>query len=189
MQYCEGDNLEFYLRNKETYEKGKNIINTLLKYIIENKIYWYGFAARNILVGKNTIYFVDFEKGIGNMDTDIQSFLQHNVYEEYSIFLLKKDRIYTLNDVLSVKDNYNIKVSDIKYKRYKALTIKLGYTDFISKEDYLNVLKLLLEVEEPRLIDGNFYFPSIPLYRIYKEKGMDAYCDEIIEIYNKFHKL
>ena len=80
-QYCDGTNLEFYLRSKKTHKKGVIILNELLKYFISNKYFWKDFAPRNIIIKNNIIYIVDFEKGI-NRKLNHKEYLRFNVLEE-----------------------------------------------------------------------------------------------------------
>ena len=64
MEYFDGTNLELFLKDRSTRKMGVEFLNTLIKFFIDNKIYWVDFAPRNVLISSDTIVFVDFEKGI-----------------------------------------------------------------------------------------------------------------------------
>lgn len=189
-RYCNGDNLEFYLRNEKTHKKGVIILNALLKYFISNKIFWIDFAPRNIIIKNNIIYIVDFEKGI-NRKINYKEYLRFNVLEEYSLFLLNNERIFKIDDVLLEKHEINLKykLKNIKDKRYVYIANKLGYKNIIYKSDYIYILNKILKIEEPSLINKQFVFPGVELDKIFinnkKEEALKMYSKKIVELIEK----
>lgn len=189
MEFCKGKNLEFYLRNENTYNKGQFILNKILNFLIQNQIYWLDFAARNIIVGKNEIYFVDYEKGFGRKNIKIKEFFRNHVYEEYCVFLFLKDRKYSIDEILSSKreKNNTFNLSQIKCKRCYTIAKLLGYNQTITKRQYLDILKMLITVQEPKVVDDKFYFPCVELDKIFvndnKEIALEKYCKKVINLY------
>lgn len=189
MEFCEGKNLEFYLRNKSTYPEGKQLLNELLNFFLQNKIYWLDFAARNIIIGKNEIYFVDFEKGFARKNIKVRDFLRNHVYEEYCIFLFSEDRIYSINEILELKNekNKNLNLKDINCKRCVKIAQKLGYKNKIKKSIYLEIIRMLIVAQEPKIVNNKYYFPCVDLDKIFtnKKDSLDKYCNNIIYLYEK----
>lgn len=189
MEYCDGTNLEFILRNKKTYNFGVNILNELLKFFIENGIYWIDFAPRNILIKDNKINIVDFEKGLGFYN-DIKDYLRNHVYEEYGSFSFLKDRIYMPNEIFDIeledhKKSYYIQ--DIGPKRIKTIAKLLGYKDYLTQKEYLQIIKTFIIAEEPKIINDEFVFPRVILEQILKDKNtnptaFENYALEVIKI-------
>lgn len=194
MEFCLGKNLEFYLRNRETYNEGQLILNELLQFLIENKIYWLDFAARNIIIGENEIYLVDYEKGFARKNTKIKDFFRNHVYEEYCIFLFLKDRRYNFEEILDLKNEKNdmIDISKIKCIRSSKLAELLGYKKNITKKEYLNILKMLIDVQEPKIVENKFYFPCVDFDKIFsnkkKETALEEYCKKVIHLYSEKNK-
>ncbi|MBE6156249.1 MAG: hypothetical protein E7161_00680 [Firmicutes bacterium] len=195
MQYCEGKNLEFYLRNEKTHKEGVEYLNALLNFFIENRIYWIDFAPRNILIGKGKIYLVDFEKGIAPKNIKIYNYLRNHVYEEYCLFLFEDERIFNLDFVFKIRDtekNDFYYLKDIKSYRIKAIARHLGYHNTLTNEEYLNIWKMLILVEEPKLINNNIYFGGVDLDKIFINKdyflALDEYSLKIIEMYERLYK-
>lgn len=192
LEYCNGENLEFLLRNKKTHKKGVTIINCLLNFFIENRIYWADFAPRNIILNKDNIYIVDFEKGIRNK-INLRNYLRINVLEEYCLFLLKNERLYNINDILLQKNERNIKykINNIKDKRYLNIAKQLGFKDIIDKKEYLFLLHMILKIEEPQLINGKFYFPGVEFDKIFvkneKEKALKIYSKKIVGLIKEYN--
>lgn len=189
MEFCKGKNLEFYLRNKDTYNEGQLILNELLYFFIQNKIYWLDFAARNIIIGKNEIYFVDYEKGFARKNTKIKDFFRNHVYEEYCVFLFLRDRKYNFDEILSLKNEKNSKFSlnQIKCQRCHKIAQLLGYNKTITKKQYLDILKMIIIVQEPKIVNNKFYFPCVEFDKIFinenKEIALEKYCKEVINLY------
>lgn len=189
MEFCKGKNLEFYLRNENTYTEGQLILNKLLDFFIKNKIYWLDFAARNIIVGENKIYFVDYEKGFARKNIKIKEFFRNHVYEEYCVFLFLKDRKYNVDEILNLRreKNSTFNLSEIKCKRCYKIAQLLGYTKTITKKQYLDILKMIITVQEPKIINDKFYFPCVELDKIFinetKEKALEKYCKKVINLY------
>jgi len=195
MQYCKGKNLEFYLRNKDTHTEGVEILNSLLKFLIDNKIYWIDFAPRNILIGDDKIYLVDFEKGIAPKNINVYNYLRNHVYEEYCLFLFKDERIFDLEFVFNIRDEekesfYSLK--DINSQRIKSIARHLGYDDILTSEEYLDILKMLILVEEPKLIRNKFFFSGVELDKIFIKKdyflALNEYSLKVIEMYEQLYK-
>ena len=153
MEFCKGKNLEFYLRNENTYNEGQLILNKLLDFFVQNKIYWLDFVARNIIVGENKIYFVDYEKGFARKNIKIKEFFRNHVYEEYCVFLFLKDRKYNIDEILDLKreKNSTFNLSEIKCKRCYKVAQLLGYNKTITKKQYLDILKMIITVQDLKL--------------------------------------
>ena len=191
MQFCYGKNLEFILRNEETHNLGCTILNELLKFFIVNKIFWVDFAPRNILINNNKIILVDFEKGLLPKNTKVYDYLRNHVYEEYCLFLFENERIYSDNFVFRIRKNeknkiYNI--SEIKSIRIKKMAIKFGYNKQMTNDKYIEILKIFVLVEKPKIIDEKFYFPGVYLDSIITDNNnlyIDKYISKVLELYNK----
>lgn len=189
MEYCDGVNLEFVLRNKTSYNFGVNILNELLKFFIENNLYWIDFAPRNILITDKKINFVDFEKGIGSYN-DVKEYLRNHVYEEYGSFSFLEDRILTPNDVFDLEateSEYIHYMSDIGPKRIKAIAKLLGLNEKLSHRQYLQIVKMFIIAEEPQIIGNDYFFPRVMLEQILKDKNVnpesfDNYAKKILSI-------
>lgn len=173
MSYCEGENLECLLCTSSTRAFAVDLLQALLKFIIANHFFWYDFAPRNILVGSNAIYFVDFEKGIDNSIKHIKPFLRNHVYEEYSSFLLKSERLFEADYVYSLYDgetDITIYISDIKVKRFKAVALQLGFTDTILLSELLKIQHMIINAEEPYMSDDGIIFPRVKLVKMLEDK-------------------
>lgn len=190
LKYCNGNNLEFILRNKKTHKKGVLILNTILNFFIENNIFWRDFAPRNIIIEENTIYIVDFEKGFKKAK-NYREYLRFNVLEEYCLFLTEKERIYNINDILLQPKEKNIKYKfeNIKDKRYVYIAKELGCQDAINKSQYISILKMLIKIEQPKLINNVFCFPGVELDKIFrdykKEKALKIYSKKILQLFEE----
>ena len=173
MSYCEGENLECLLCTSSTRDFAVELLQALFKFIIVNHFFWYDFAPRNILISSNVIYFVDFEKGIDNNVKHIKLFLRTHVYEEYSSFLLKNERLYSADYVYSLyngESDITISISDIKVKRFKAIALQLGYDGTILLSELLKIQHMIINVEEPHLSDDEIIFPRIKLVKMLEDK-------------------
>ena len=95
MEKCRGDNLELTLRTKDQHKKGVKYTNELLRLFIDKSFYWHDFAPRNIMITDNTIWIMDFERGL-DVKYDLPLYLLNNVYEEYSAFMLPHEREFNL---------------------------------------------------------------------------------------------
>lgn len=194
LEYCNGKNLEFILRDEESHKYGVLILNKLLNFFVENKIYWMDFAPRNILLDNNNIYFVDFEKGLANSNIELRKYYRDQVYEEYCLFLFKNERKINMDYVFEILEeelHEQIEVSLIKSLRIKEVARSFGYNKFISKKDYLNIIKKIIEVEEPKIINRKFIFPGVELDRILtinSKTNVHDYVNEIIKRCNKLQK-
>ena len=196
MSFCEGNNLEYILRNPETHEYGVAFLQKILFFMLDNNFYWIDFAPRNILLGDKKIFLVDFEKGIDSINIKIQDFLRNHVYEEYGSFLFEHERVFLPDYVFSMREdevNDIFKIEDIGPKRIKATAKALGYNDTITKQQYLEIVKMFIIAEEPFEKSGLFVFPRIELEHVLKDKltnpkAYDNYAREIIER-NKIHSI
>lgn len=189
LKYCNGKNLEFILRNEKTHKEGVVILNNLLTFFIKNNIFWCDFAPRNIIIGEDTIYIVDFEKDIKS-NLNYREYLRFNVLEEYCLFLFEEERIYNVDDVLFQPKEKNIKYKfeNIRDKRYIYIAKELGYENVLTKKDYLFILKRLIEIETPKIIKNTFYFLGVELDKIFrnhkKEKALQIYSKKILKLIN-----
>ena len=188
--FCNGKNLECMLRNQETHENAVVILNSLLEFMINNNIFWVDFAPRNILITENIIYLVDYEKGI--MDSKkIYEYLRNHVYEEYALFLFKNERLFDLEYIFKVRELEKDKIiplNGIKCTRIKKIAEKMNFNYEITIEEYLKILEILIRVEEPKIINNNFYFPGVELDKIFKsnpfESALEIYVLKVLELYN-----
>ena len=182
IEKCYGDNLELILRNLEKRDEGVQILHSIMKYLLENNFYWKDFAPRNILINENKIFFVDFERGLElQKNIDLKKYFRENVYEEYVAFLLPEERPLKLFQVFNLVDeeNSNIDINDIKSTRVKAIAKKLNITQMTIK-DYLKIIQMIINVEEPKKSGDNIVFPIVELEDIASTKGFEAYIDEIL---------
>lgn len=190
MEYCDGKNLEFILRDKTTYLSGLKILNELLKILINEGIYWIDFAPRNVLVADEKIHIVDFEKGFGNPADGVKEFLRNHVYEEYGSFSFLEDRLYNPDEVFDVTSDESSKkyyIPNIGPKRIKAMAKLLGYKEWLTKEEYLFIIKMFIIAEQPEVKNGEFVFPRVYLEQILKDKNInpvafDNYAKKVLEI-------
>lgn len=187
MEFCKGVNLEFLLRNKKTYKLGMKILNSLLKYMLDNNLQWIDFAPRNVLIDGNNLNLVDFEKGINN--TDIFGYLRNHVYEEYGSFMLPEDRMYMPDEVFDINKNSSIIhfIKDIGPKRIKAVADILGYKDFLTEYEYLQIIKTFIIAEIPIKQSNDYVFPRVYLEQILKDKMVNPqafynYGNEVLKI-------
>lgn len=189
MEYCDGINLEFVLRNEETYNFGVKILNELLKLFIDEKIYWIDFAPRNVLLTSNKIKIVDFEKGLGLYSNEVE-YLRNHVYEEYGSFSFMNDRMYMPDEIFDLNENeeeQNYYIPEIGPRRIKAVAKLLGYRNYLTKREYLQILKMFIIAEEPKMVFGKFIFPRVSLEKILKDKeinpvAFDNYALEVLRI-------
>ena len=186
LTYEKGINLEFLLRF-ENHDLGVKILNSLLAFLLKNKIYWIDFALRNILISENQIVLVDFEKGIMDKNVSEVNFLREHIWEEYSLFLLKKERQLNLEQIFVDNSNEMIDISKIS-KRYYNIAKLLNYPKIITKQDYLNILKIILISEEPYIKNGKIIYPGVILDEIITSKidnPILEYSKELIRFYDK----
>ena len=189
MEYFDGINLELLLKDKETHKKGVIYLNELIKFFITNKIYWLDFAPRNILISDNLIMIVDYEKGIMDSESLLEEYLRNHVYEEYNLFLIDDERILNDVSVFDTKVNINIEVDLIESPRYKCIAKLLGYDKIISYQEYLNILKIIIEVEKPYYKNEELVFPGVILdnliYANLNNDPIELYSKEVIKLNKK----
>lgn len=194
LEYCNGKNLELYLKDKKNHDLGVTFINVLLNFFIENNIYWIDFAPRNILISDNKIIFVDFEKGFMKKNASIKNYLRNHVYEEYSLFLLIDERCYQAEDIFTIKNEKNtlIQVDSIKSDRYRIIAKLKGYSQYMTKKEYLEILKLIIDVETPYVEKDNILFPGVYLDKfmvnLVSKKPVEDYAKEVLRLYQKRNK-
>ena len=189
MEYCKGKNLEFILRNKDTYNYGVTVLNKLLTLFIELGIYWIDFAPRNVLIEENKVCIVDFEKGIGYYN-GIKQYLRNHVYEEYGSFSFIEDRMFTPDEVFELgqdEENKDVYIPSIGPKRIKAMAKLLGYDKHLSQREFLQIIKTFIIAEQPTINNGIFIFPRVYLEQILKDKNtnpsaFDNYALEVLKI-------
>jgi tRNA A-37 threonylcarbamoyl transferase component Bud32 len=188
MSYCQGENLELLLRNPHTRQRAIPFLQSTMRFILAQHFYWQDYAPRNIIIGDETIYLIDFEKGLDFSINDLQTFFRNHVFEEYSSFLLPNERLISSEQIFlpSMKEkNKKIDISDIQVKRIKSVAIALGYTDTISMEEYLTIQKMILKAEEPFYYGTELIFPRVQLVKMLENKGTNPsvyqkYANEIL---------
>lgn len=180
MERLYGSNLELMLRNQTTHDYGVKKLNYLLDYLMNSNFYWKDFAPRNILINDEKYMIFDFERGLDTKKINKQCFLINNVYEEYSAFLLPKERIYHENDVFNVTSNKKIEVSRIKSERIKKILSFLGYSNEVPISIYALAVKMIVVNEEPYIKDKEIIYPLIELEEFIKSKGKEEYARKII---------
>lgn len=191
LEYCEGINLEFLLRNCDTHNYGKLMLNALLDFFIQNKLYWSDFAPRNIIIDNTNIFIVDFEKGIMKKDTLLLDYLRNHVYEEYGLFLLLNERKYFIDEIFNCneEDDSVYDLDKVESDRCKKIAQISGYREKITKKEYLNIVKMIIEVEIPYMNNNEILFPGVYLDQIMTNKSLldplDDYSKEVIRLYNK----
>ncbi len=183
MSYCEGENLESIICDEERRNFGVNILQRILNFILQNRFFWRDFAPRNIIVSKNTIYFVDFEKGISDISTTYKDYLRLRVYREYSSFLLPEERKIDIEKIFElgegeVNDTINV---DMCSRRIIILAKAMGYYPTMTKKQNLYMRKKIIEVEQPYIVDGKIRYP-----RIFIEKLLESKNDEGYEKYARY---
>lgn len=188
MSYCQGENLELLLRNPHTRQRAIPFLQSTMRFILAQHFYWQDYAPRNIIIDDETIYLIDFEKGLDFSINDLQSFFRNHVFEEYSSFLLPNECLISSEQIFfpSIKEkNKKINISDIKVKRIKSIAIALGYTDTISMKEYLNIQKMILKAEEPFYNGTELVFPRVQLVKMLEDKSINPsvyqkYANEIL---------
>lgn len=183
MSFCSGKNLELMLRSKDERDTAIPFLQTMMGFILKKHFYWQDFAPRNIIIDTDTIYLIDFEKALTFEVDDLLNFLKPHVFEEYSSFLLPSERLITTNQIFSPsKDDKNMRISinAIKVKRVKSVAIALGYTDYISREQYINIQSMIMKAEEPFVSKTGIVFPRVYLVEMLKNKNIDS------SVYSKY---
>ena len=184
MERCFGDNLELLLRHNNTYQKGVNYTNQLLNFFIKSNFYWKDFAPRNILINQNEISIMDFERGITNNVPKLNLYLVDSVYEEYGAFILLQDRIFSIDDVFTTTDTYLIDIENISSKRVRTILQKLGFQKYVSINEYILAVKMIVINELPYKEQEDIIFPILELEEYIKENGYLKYADKIIGGFN-----
>lgn len=185
MSFCKGENLECLLCESSTRPFAIEILQLMFKFILTNHFFWYDFAPRNILVDENTIYLVDFEKGVDTKIPNLKKFLRNHVFEEYSSFLLKDERIFSADFVYSLYEgekNIVIPLSKVKVKRFKAVAKELGFKHTLTLSQLLDVQKLIIHAEEPYVQGDEIVFPRIELVKMLEDKHTNP---QVYETYAK----
>ena len=189
MDECVGENLEIMLKNDSTRKRGIEILNSTMNFILKNNFLWHDFAPRNIIIDNNVISFVDFERGISlDKNIDKRYYLRENVYEEYVAFLLPNERPLSPKKIFSLTNDekdYMLDLKNVKSNRIKLIAKKIGIEDQILYSQYLKITQMLVDAEQPYIINGNIEFPIIHLEKIMSEYGYDNYIDEIFKSKNR----
>lgn len=188
MSYCLGENLELLLRNPHTRNSSIPFLQSMMRFVLTQHFYWQDFAPRNIIIADRIIYLVDFEKGLDFSIDNLKTFFRNHVFEEYSSFLLPSERLITAKQIYSPsteEKNNQIKITDIQVKRVKSIAMALGYSDFISMQEYLNIQAMIINAEEPFWDGSNLVFPRIELVKMLENKNIDSsvyqkYASEIL---------
>lgn len=188
MSYCSGKNLELLLRDINNRQSAIPFLQYLMRFILIHNFYWQDFAPRNIIINDQTIYLVDFEKGLDFSINNLQAFFRNHVFEEYSSFLLPNERLISDEQIFCPspeEKNKKIHVDDIQVKRIKSIAIALGYDDTISMETYLNIQKMIIKAEEPFYNGSNIIFPRVALVKMLENKKINSslyqkYANEIL---------
>lgn len=182
LEYCNGNNLELILRNNNTHKNGVVILNTLLKYLIKNKIFWIDFAPRNIIIDKPNIFIVDFEKGFQNRLSSVNNYLLAHIIEEYYLFLLKNEREFFLENNIKY---FNMK--KVKIDRFQKILSLLFDSDRLTKKKYFDVLQVLLTVEEPFIYNNLIIYPGVILDDVLTKGDnkdiINIYASYIVKLY------
>lgn len=183
MEECVGSNLELRLREKERREEGVIILHSVLKFMIDNKFYWKDFAPRNIIIGEDIIYLVDFERGLEFEVGNIKDFFRENVYEEYVALLLPEERPISKEKILKISEEENKKIDlgTIHSSRIRRIAQKKKITNEISYTQYMKILDMILIAEEPKRNEsGEVIYPIVELEEILEKKGYEHYIKEIL---------
>lgn len=183
MEKCYGNNVEIMLRNKKKHSIGVKYTNQILKEFIRNSFFWKDYAPRNVLINENNISIMDFERGIDDNNTQLFNYFLDSVYEEYSAFLLPKERLFKMDEVFKYDNVSIISINDIKSKRIKTILKKLGYVDIIPFDVYVLAVKMIIVNETPYLKDNEIFYPLIELENYIVDKGYENYANRIIEGY------
>lgn len=192
MDFFHGTNLETLLRTIPSRQEAILFLNKLLEFILLNDFYWVDFLPRNILINKEDkkICFVDFEKGLSFKENNLIHFFRNHVYEEYSSFLLLNERILNGEEIFKLQPtekNITINKNEIKVKRVKATANKLSYPDFITQEQFLDIYRMFLIAELPKIVNEEIFFPRVDLEKILETKktnslAYEEYADKILEL-------
>ena len=191
LEYCMGNNLEFLLRDADTHKRGVNILNSILDFLINNRIYWVDFAPRNVILSESKIYIVDFEKGFMDEESSLVDVLRNHIYEEYCLFLFRDERKKIVDGIFDVETDSNvvIRVDSIKNNRIREIAKLLGYKTNILKSDFLDILRIIIDVEEPYIEDNKQIYPGVILDKYMINNNSDNpildYSKKVLEL----HKL
>lgn len=187
MTFCSGENMELLLRDNTKRNQYIKIFQSIFMFMFRNNFYWEDFAPRNILIQGNHISLVDFEKGLHLHDVDLRQFLRQHVYEEYSSFLLEKERLLNPSLVFSateIEKKEQISIDSIEVKRIQTIAKLLGCPSFITRQQYLNIQLLIIKAETPYYIDNHLFFPRVKLEELLQDRQTNpmAYIDYATEI-------
>lgn len=196
MEYFDGVNLETILKNDNKHKSGVLFLNKLITFFVENKIYWVDFAPRNILISNKKIMIVDFEKGIMNKNEKLEEYLLNHVFEEYNLFLLKEERLFNSLNIYNFneeKNNIKINVDSIQSIRHKCLAKLLGHNETILYREYLDIIKLIIEVEEPYINEQKIVYPGVILDKLIQDNidknPIELYSKEVLKLSKKINKM
>lgn len=191
MHFCEGINLESLLCDKQKRKYGVEVLQALMRFVIDNKFYWNDFAPRNVIISPNNIHIMDFENGISNRDTTtLADFLRMRVYREYSSFLLETERFFSVEEVFGLKTNEENEIIDVNScsKRIIALAKAMGYYPTMTKQESLNIQKRVLISETPYISNGEILYPRIMIEELLESTGDDVYDRYVQLVLNGYKK-
>lgn len=180
MSRCYGSNLEIILRSQESHGRGVKYLNKLFTHFIDNKFFWKDFAPRNIMIDNETIYIMDFERGVVDESTTVKDYLIDIVYEEYAAFLLPSERLIDINSVYRSEDCKLMDVNTIKSRRVKNILKLTCNKDNVTYKDYLSAIKKIVVSETPYMENGEIKYPIIELEEFMKNNGVEEYAKRVV---------
>lgn len=178
MEKCAGENLELLLRKSKTHAYGVNVLNQILKYLMDNHIYWFDFAPRNIMINKKNVILVDFERNLIFDEISKREYFRDIVYEEYSAFLSPSERIINKHEIYD--NSINEKMPNKLSKRVLTIANLLSLENLNSKE-YYDIINGIISNEEMYFDkSGNPVFPLVVLENLLIKKGYEEYAKKIV---------
>ena len=103
--------------------------------------------------------------------------------------MLPEDRMYMPDEVFDINKNSSIIhfIKDIGPKRIKAVADILGYKDFLTEYEYLQIIKTFIIAEIPIKQSNDYVFPRVYLEQILKDKMVNPqafynYGNEVLKI-------
>ena len=187
MTFCPGQNMELLLRDTKQRNQYIPLFQTIFMFMFKEGFYWQDFAPRNILIQSTNISLVDFEKGLNFGNQNLIKFLRDHVYEEYSSFLLRDERLLNPSSIFNAttkEKKEHITIDSIEVKRFRAIAKALNYPAIITYEQYLYIQYLIINAETPYYVNEDIVFPRIKLENILqnKQRNPQAYMDYALEV-------
>jgi len=192
--FYDGDNLEWILRSSTGKERS-NWLKTLKKIFEIFKsigFLWGDFAPRNMIWDrpKNTLWLVDFERGLHLKDCPVEQdvfnrYVRSYSREEFACFLSKKEQSVVFRDLLDEYYVGSVPSGQVASKRKMGLLRNLfGEKDCYSIAELRQAEDMMVFIATPFFINEVLFFPMDSLDRIGSKGGPNEYVDAVMAIRN-----